>query len=70
MNERTEAELFELAAARAEAIGRPVVVVSFTSTGQMRVLDVEYPDGQPKFIDQGTVPVHPTPREEGDSEAA
>jgi hypothetical protein len=72
MDERTEREMFELAASRAEAIGKPVIVTAFTSSDRMHVTDLDYAGDQGlRTIDQGSVPLlNPTPREEDGPGAA
>jgi hypothetical protein len=57
MDERTEAELAEVAESRAAAIGKPVAVVAFTSSERMRVFDLEPSEGQLEPLDQGEFPL-------------
>jgi hypothetical protein len=61
----TQRDLDELAFRRAAALGRPVLVVGFASSGRTRVLDLELPDGAPlaegAFVEVADVDVHPSP---------
>jgi hypothetical protein len=60
-NERTQAELDEVAISRAIATGKPVVVAGFSSSGQATVHDVEPRDGRLELVKAGTVPITASP---------
>ena len=62
-SEATMRELEELAQRRALALGRPVVVAGFASSGRARVLDYEGPQelGEGELVDVAEVAMHPSP---------
>jgi hypothetical protein len=62
-SEQTMADLEEVALRRAAALGQPVVVAGFSSSGRAKVLDYEGPlelhEGE--LVDAGDVTVWPSP---------
>jgi hypothetical protein len=63
-SEQTMVELEEVALRRAAALGRPVVVAAFASSGKATVFDLDVPDGAPmiegELVEAGLVPVWPS----------
>jgi hypothetical protein len=57
----TQAELDELACARADALGRGVIVAGFSGSGKAQVFDVELREGELGLVPVGTVPITPSP---------
>jgi hypothetical protein len=57
----TRADGDEIALRRAAALGKPVAVVAFSSSGQATVFDTEEVDGQVELVPVGRVPIAASP---------
>jgi hypothetical protein len=61
-SDQTVAEMEELALRRSQALGKPVVVAGFTSSGEATVYDGDLvEDGELELHEVGQVKVTPTP---------